>query len=176
MCSKCYNDGKLGPDMVSTDFVRMDAAEEDSANGGGWTDQETLLLLEGLEMYGDNWTEIAEHVATKSKAQCILHFIRLPVEDPFLEDMEIPGTSLTVPAPPVVLLTDNTIRGEQTGDGKADKLCESIALAPSTDAGFREISRDSQGPFVAFADAPNPVMAQVMFGVVLLELTCTSMY
>ncbi|KAG0627188.1 hypothetical protein M758_2G180500 [Ceratodon purpureus] len=160
VCSDCYNDGKFGPDMVSTDFMRMDAAEEDNANAGGWTDQETLLLLEALDMYGDNWTEIAEHVATKSKAQCILHFIRLPVEDPFLEDMETPGTSLAVPAPPIVLQTENTVQGVQTGDGKADNIRESIA--PITEAGA-EISRDFQGPFVAFAEAPNPVMAQVAF-------------
>lgn len=32
-----------------------------------WTDQETLLLLEGLELYGDNWAETAEHVGTKSQ-------------------------------------------------------------------------------------------------------------
>jgi hypothetical protein len=33
-----------------------------------WSDQETLLLLEGLELYGDNWAEIAEHVGTRSQA------------------------------------------------------------------------------------------------------------
>ena len=174
MCSNCYNDGKFGPDMVSTDFMRMDSAEEDNANGGGWTDQETLLLLEALEMYEDNWNEIAEHVATKSKAQCILHFMRLPVEDPFLEDMETPGTSFTLPAPPAVLQTHNTVQSEKAGDGIADKILETIAHAPSTEAGV-DVSRDLQGPFVAFADAPNPVMAQVIFRVH-VELTRASMY
>lgn len=32
-----------------------------------WSDQETLLLLEGMEMYGENWAEIAEHVGTRSQ-------------------------------------------------------------------------------------------------------------
>lgn len=164
MCCDCYNDGKFGPDLVSTDFIRMDSTEEENGNGVGWTDQETLLLLEALEMYGDNWNEIAEHVATKSKAQCILHFIRLPVEDPFLEDMETRGTTLTVPSPPLVSQTNNTVQGEQVGEGKADTLSESNAHAPSTEPGI-EISRDLQAPpssFIAFAEAPNPVMAQVM--------------
>ena len=34
-----------------------------------WSDQETLLLLEGMEMYGENWAEIAEHVGTRSQVQ-----------------------------------------------------------------------------------------------------------
>ncbi|XP_077245209.1 serine/threonine-protein kinase ATR-like isoform X2 [Tasmannia lanceolata] len=34
-----------------------------------------ILLLEGIEMYGlGNWTEVAEHVGTKNKAQCIDHY------------------------------------------------------------------------------------------------------
>lgn len=33
---------------------------------GTWSQQETLLLLEGLEMFGDDWTEVADHVGTKS--------------------------------------------------------------------------------------------------------------
>lgn len=33
----------------------------------GWSDQELLLLLEGVELYGDSWADIAEHVGTKSQ-------------------------------------------------------------------------------------------------------------
>ncbi|XP_074557947.1 transcriptional adapter ADA2-like isoform X1 [Curcuma longa] len=40
-----------------------------------WNADEEILLLEGIEMYGlGNWTEVAEHVGTKSKAQCIDHY------------------------------------------------------------------------------------------------------
>lgn len=35
----------------------------------GWSDQELLLLLEGVELYGDSWADIAEHVGTKSQAR-----------------------------------------------------------------------------------------------------------
>ncbi|EGG13574.1 myb domain-containing protein [Cavenderia fasciculata] len=51
-----------------------------------WTDQETLLLLEGIDIYGDSWADVAEHVGTKTKEQCLLHFLRLPIEDSYLED------------------------------------------------------------------------------------------
>ncbi|WOL07682.1 transcriptional adapter ADA2 isoform X2 [Canna indica] len=40
-----------------------------------WNADEEILLLEGIEMYGlGNWAEVAEHVGTKSKAQCIDHY------------------------------------------------------------------------------------------------------
>ena len=53
-----------------------------------WTDQETLLLLEGLEMFKDDWNKVCEHVGSRTQDECILHFLRLPIEDPFLEKPE----------------------------------------------------------------------------------------
>lgn len=72
----------------------MEPAEAPGVSGGKWTDQETLLLLEALELYKENWNEIAEHVATKTKAQCILHFVQMPIEDTFLDcDDDIDASS-----------------------------------------------------------------------------------
>ncbi|XP_028302332.1 SWI/SNF complex subunit SMARCC2 isoform X4 [Gouania willdenowi] len=51
-----------------------------------WTEQETLLLLEGLEMYKDDWNKVSEHVGSRTQDECILHFLRLPIEDPYLEE------------------------------------------------------------------------------------------
>uniref|UniRef100_A0A4W3ITV2 SWI/SNF related BAF chromatin remodeling complex subunit C1b n=1 Tax=Callorhinchus milii TaxID=7868 RepID=A0A4W3ITV2_CALMI len=53
-----------------------------------WTDQETLLLLEALEMYKDDWNKVSEHVGSRTQDECILNFLRLPIEDPYLEDTE----------------------------------------------------------------------------------------
>lgn len=53
-----------------------------------WSDEETLLLLGGLEVHKDRWADIAEHVGTKSQVQCILHFLQLPIEDEFLDELE----------------------------------------------------------------------------------------
>ncbi|XP_039264630.2 SWI/SNF complex subunit SMARCC2-like isoform X1 [Styela clava] len=50
-----------------------------------WTDQEILLLLEGLEMYKDDWNKVSEHVSSRTQDECILQFLRLPIEDPYLE-------------------------------------------------------------------------------------------
>ncbi|KAF5175000.1 hypothetical protein FRX31_035413 [Thalictrum thalictroides] len=44
----------------------------------------------------DNWNYIAEHVGSKSKAQFILNFIRLPMEDGLLQNIEIPNGSIAL--------------------------------------------------------------------------------
>lgn len=51
-----------------------------------WTEQETLLLLEGLELHKDDWNKVCEHVGSRTQDECILHFLRLPIEDPYLEE------------------------------------------------------------------------------------------
>merc|ERR1712045_1064637 len=53
-----------------------------------WTQQETLLLLEALEMFKDDWNKVCEHVGSRTQDECILHFLRLPIEDPYLEKSE----------------------------------------------------------------------------------------
>ncbi|XP_058503285.1 SWI/SNF complex subunit SMARCC1 isoform X1 [Solea solea] len=53
-----------------------------------WTEQETLLLLEALEMFKDDWNKVSEHVGSRTQDECILHFLRLPIEDPYLENSE----------------------------------------------------------------------------------------
>jgi SWI/SNF related-matrix-associated actin-dependent regulator of chromatin subfamily C len=81
--------------MAPADFILMESAEAPGAGGATWTDEETLLLLEALELFGANWNEIADHVGTKTKAQCMLHFLQMPIEDSFLyagEDNTTDGT------------------------------------------------------------------------------------
>ncbi|KAG8097987.1 hypothetical protein GUJ93_ZPchr0013g33809 [Zizania palustris] len=89
LCSDCYNEGKFDVGMEKTDFILMDSSEVSGASGTSWTDEETLLLLEALEIFGGKWTEIAEHVATKTKDQCMLHFLQMQIEDRFHGDEDI---------------------------------------------------------------------------------------
>lgn len=39
-------------------------------------------------MYKDDWNKVCEHVGTRTQDECILQFLRLPIEDPYLEDPE----------------------------------------------------------------------------------------
>lgn len=50
-----------------------------------WEESETLALLEGIEMFKDDWNKVCEHVGSRTQDECILHFLRLPIEDPYLE-------------------------------------------------------------------------------------------
>lgn len=52
-----------------------------------WNEEEILLLLEGIELYKDDWNKVCEHVGSRTQDECILQFLRLPIEDPYLEDM-----------------------------------------------------------------------------------------
>jgi len=37
-------------------------------------------------MYKDDWNKVCEHVGSRTQEECILHFLRLPIEDPYLDD------------------------------------------------------------------------------------------
>ncbi|KAF1537916.1 SWI/SNF complex subunit SMARCC2, partial [Eudyptula albosignata] len=45
-------------------------------------------IPQALEMYKDDWNKVSEHVGSRTQDECILHFLRLPIEDPYLEDSE----------------------------------------------------------------------------------------
>jgi SWI/SNF related-matrix-associated actin-dependent regulator of chromatin subfamily C len=88
ICTPCYLDGRFPSTMYSGDFVKLTATAAGVSHGSGvnddWSDQEILLLLEGVEMYDDDWSKIEEHVVTRSAQQCIRRFLELPIEDPYL--------------------------------------------------------------------------------------------
>lgn len=67
-----------------------------AAPGRDWDDQETLLLLEAMEMYKDDWNRVADHVGTRTLDECIMRWIQLPIQDPFLEE-DGSGTSILGP-------------------------------------------------------------------------------
>ena len=72
--------------MHSGDFIKLDektvAVKKEKSD---WTDQEILLLLEGIEIYDEDWDQIASHVGTRSREQCVLKFLHLPIEEPYVD-------------------------------------------------------------------------------------------
>lgn len=58
-----------------------------------WTEQEDMLLLEGLDMFPTDWDKIAEHVSSKNREACILRYLKLPTSDPRV-DPEIKQSGL----------------------------------------------------------------------------------
>uniref|UniRef100_A0A2P2KQ06 SWI/SNF complex subunit SWI3C isoform X3 n=1 Tax=Rhizophora mucronata TaxID=61149 RepID=A0A2P2KQ06_RHIMU len=141
LCSNCFHEGRFVTSHSSLDFIKVDSTKDyGDLDGENWSDQETLLLLEAMELYNENWNEIAEHVGTKSKAQCILHFLRLPVEDGLLENIEVPNMSKT----------SNTSNRDEHG---RPHVISNGSCLQGTDSESR----------LPFANSANPVMALVSF-------------
>jgi len=109
LCPPCYQGGHFPSTMYSGDFVRLITAhsgingvEPDKINGDtaaegvvpkeedDWTDAEVLLLLEGIEMYDDDWVAVSEHVGTRSREACIVKFLQLPIDEGY-HDLEAGG-------------------------------------------------------------------------------------
>eukprot|EP01052_Picozoa_sp_SAG31_P021505 SAG31_NODE_1667_length_7578_cov_4.345233_3_plen_980_part_00 len=61
-----------------------DGREDDTT--ARWTDEEVLALLKAIEEHADDWVEVAKKVPSKTREQCLLKFLRMPIEDEFLAD------------------------------------------------------------------------------------------
>ncbi|KAG2535628.1 SWI/SNF complex subunit SWI3D-like isoform X3 [Panicum virgatum] len=154
LCCDCYSEGKFDPGMAKTDFILMDSSEVSGASGTSWTDEETLLLLEGLEIFGGKWAEIAEHVATKTKTQCMLHFLQMQIEDRFhdAEDINqnIPGNTEQVTTEKGIAETsekmdaEDKAEGKDTADEKASEKLEGNCEGTKTEDASVVENKDAQ--------------------------------
>ncbi|XP_065021449.1 SWI/SNF complex subunit SWI3C homolog isoform X2 [Musa acuminata AAA Group] len=143
LCLDCFHDAKFVTGHSSLDFIRMDSRNDHpDLDGDNWTDQETLLLLEALEKYNENWNEVAEYVGSKTKAQCILHFLRLPMENGLLENIELPHmpTSVDSSNVPDPVIQNSNSNGNIVGN--------------------RDFCNGSELPF---SNSANPVLSLVAF-------------
>ncbi|XP_065881695.1 transcriptional adapter ADA2-like isoform X2 [Euphorbia lathyris] len=75
LCIECFSVGaEVTPHKSSHPYRIMDNLSFPLICPG-WNADEEILLLEGIEMYGfGNWAEVAEHIGSKSKSQCISHY------------------------------------------------------------------------------------------------------
>ncbi|XP_050213556.1 transcriptional adapter ADA2 isoform X2 [Mercurialis annua] len=90
LCIECFSVGaEVSPHKSNHPYKVMDNLSFPLICPDWHADDETLLL-EGIEMYGlGNWTEVAEHVGTKSKEMCIEHYTNVYMSSPYfpLPDM-----------------------------------------------------------------------------------------
>ncbi|VAI01816.1 unnamed protein product [Triticum turgidum subsp. durum] len=154
LCSNCYNEAKFDAGMSKTDFILMDSTEVSGARGTSWTDEETLLLLEALEIFGGKWTEIAEHVATKTKTQCMLHFLQMQIEDRFHdgddihqnihESTEQALVEKGTPEVPEKMETEEKVEGKDTKDEKPSEKTEGNHTEEKTEEGSVVENKDAK--------------------------------
>ncbi|KAJ8109558.1 hypothetical protein ONZ43_g6100 [Nemania bipapillata] len=87
VCPTCYLEGRIPNNQANTQFVRTENKAYSTIldRDAPWSDAEILRLLEGLEKYDDDWSEISEHVGTRTREECVLQFLQLDIEDKYLE-------------------------------------------------------------------------------------------
>lgn len=96
-CPRCFFEKHFPGTWSAKDFVKISNTDDPSAGGvpePKWTDEEVLLLLEGLERFDDDWNSVADHVQTKTREQCVMKFLQLEIEDKY-EEPEVPQESMS---------------------------------------------------------------------------------
>ncbi|XVE84578.1 hypothetical protein DITRI_Ditri17bG0023900 [Diplodiscus trichospermus] len=83
LCARCYVRGNFRVGLSNADFRRVEITDETKAD---WSEKETLLLLEALMFYGDDWKKVAQHVGGRTEKDCVAHFVKLPFGEEFLGD------------------------------------------------------------------------------------------
>ncbi|KAI8066682.1 hypothetical protein BC940DRAFT_368015 [Gongronella butleri] len=92
ICPLCYHQGRFPSTLYNADYLKIEAADPalgamQATDSDAWSDQETLLLLEAIEQYDDDWNAIAEHVGTKTRDACLTYFLQMPIEEPYRSAM-----------------------------------------------------------------------------------------
>lgn len=87
ICPACFLDNKYSPSSHAIDFVKIEDPNYSAVpdKDAPWTEDELLLLLEGLEIYDENWNKIADHVGSRTREECVVRFLQLEIEDKYLE-------------------------------------------------------------------------------------------
>ncbi|KAL4784048.1 hypothetical protein BJX76DRAFT_357382 [Aspergillus varians] len=88
LCPNCFLQGRMPSSHNASDFVKLEDSTYSRVpdRDAPWSDSELVLLLEGLENFDDNWEQIASHVGTRTREECVMKFLQLEIEDQYLED------------------------------------------------------------------------------------------
>lgn len=93
VCPNCFLQGRLPSSHNASDFVKLE--EKTYSNipdkDAPWSDAELVLLLEGIENFDDDWQQIANHVGTRTREECVMKFLQLEIEEKYIEDVQGTG-------------------------------------------------------------------------------------
>ncbi|KAG9257554.1 SWIRM domain-containing protein [Emericellopsis atlantica] len=91
VCPSCFVEGRLPSNHTSQMYTKEENPQYTAVldRDAPWTDAEILRLLEGLERFDEDWSEIADHVGTRTREECVLQFLQLDIEEKYL-DSEVP--------------------------------------------------------------------------------------
>jgi SWI/SNF related-matrix-associated actin-dependent regulator of chromatin subfamily C len=87
ICMKCYMEGRFPASYTAADYIKLEDENYKALpdRSRAWTEQETLNLLEALELFDEDWNKVAEHVPGRTREECVMKFLQLEIEDNYLE-------------------------------------------------------------------------------------------
>eukprot|EP01006_Ploeotia_vitrea_P035513 TRINITY_DN65895_c14_g1_i1.p1 TRINITY_DN65895_c14_g1~~TRINITY_DN65895_c14_g1_i1.p1 ORF type:complete len:699 (+),score=109.99 TRINITY_DN65895_c14_g1_i1:70-2166(+) len=145
------NDAVSYQDYVKKKQAKMNPEAESEKS---WSDTELRKLLEAIEKHPENpnWNEVAKQVGGNHTAEdCLLHFLRLPIQDPFLDPPLInPGFAHKLPPLP---------EQDTPGPSPAFSSAPSPAFSLASSAPSPGIL---PAPFTKHNN-PNPVLSSIAF-------------
>ncbi|KAJ4312558.1 SWI/SNF and RSC complex subunit Ssr2 [Neodidymelliopsis sp. IMI 364377] len=99
LCPRCFVEGNFPAGTSSADFAKISNPEYSAVpeSEEKWSEEETLLLLEGLEEFDEDWNRVADHVSTKTREQCVMKFLQLEIEDKYIE-ADLPQSDSATPS------------------------------------------------------------------------------
>lgn len=88
ICVRCFQDERYGENKSAADYLLKHSNEEGiNHRSAAWTDSETMILLDAVVKFGDDWNAVVQQVEDRSKMDCIARLLELP----FSENMLVPS-------------------------------------------------------------------------------------
>lgn len=83
-CSACINTGSYPPFFTKDSFEQIDVVLPGTKTDE-FSEEETMRMIEAIDRYGTDWEAVSQMVGGgKTAAQCLLHFIQIPILDRFM--------------------------------------------------------------------------------------------
>lgn len=134
-------------------------------NRGGrdakWEEAEDLALLEAIEMFRDDWNKVSEHVGSRTQEECLIRFLRLPIEEPYLKNHHSPQTNQEHSPP-----TSQPVSFSKTGNPIMSTVAYLASVvdprvsSAAAQAAREEISKIANKNSAARSEAPGPSKEQ----------------
>lgn len=93
VCPNCFIQHRIPVNHHADLYVKMENPSYSTLpdRDAPWTDEEVLLLLEGLEKFDENWADIAAYVGTRTREDCVVKFLQLEIEDKYIDAEPLPN-------------------------------------------------------------------------------------
>ena len=87
LCPNCHGEGRMPSNQNQSDYIKIDNPQYSSISDrdAPWSDGEILRLLEAMERYDDDWNEVADHVGSRTREECVMRFLQLEIEDNYVD-------------------------------------------------------------------------------------------